>query len=224
LTGLKAGTANITLRDAATVADSKVTSNAVAVRVSAGVATSVTMTTDKASYAPGEKGYLLITVKDAAGLVMPSGTYSNLFTSSGIQYSNGVSIGAVGSTAVAPTISKIDTVNGTVTYTGNVTPATASWTTARSSSGTTSPSSNDPIAYVLFYAPTASGSFTFSATGGSSLPVANQVAVTASATVADSASAALAAVSALAVTVASLKALITTLTNLVLKIQKKVKA
>jgi hypothetical protein len=224
LTGLKAGTANITLRDAATVADSKVTSNAVAVRVSAGVATSVTMTTDKASYTPGEKGYLLITVKDAAGLVMPAGTYTNLFTSSGIQYSNGVSIGAIGTTAVAPTISKIDTVNGTVTYTGNVTTATGSWTTARSSSGTTSPSSNDPIAYVLFYAPTASGSFTFTATGGSSLPVANQVAVTASASVADNASAALAAVSALAVTVASLKTLITTLTNLVLKIQKKVKA
>ena len=38
------------------------------------------------------------------------------------------------------------------------------------------------------------------------------------------AAAALAAVNALAVTVASLKTLITTLTNLVLKIQKKVKA
>jgi hypothetical protein len=224
LTGVKAGTANITLRDAATVATSKVTSNAVAVRVSAGVATSVTLTTDKASYAPGEKGYLLVTVKDAAGLVMPAGTYTNLFTSSGIQYSNGVSIGAIGSTAVAPTISKIDTITGAVTYSGNVTTATGTWTTARSSAGTTSPSSNDPIAYVLFYAPTASGSFTFTATGGSLLPVANQVAVTASSSVADNASAALAAVSALAVTVASLKTLITTLTNLVLKIQKKVKA
>ena len=224
LTGVKAGTANITLRDAATVATSKVTSNAVAVRVSAGVATSVTLTTDKASYTPGEKGYLLVTVKDAAGLVMPAGTYTNLFTSSGIQYSNGVSIGAVGSTAVAPTISKVDTITGAVTYSGNVTTATGTWTTARSSSGTTSPSSNDPIAYVLFYAPTASGSFTFTATGGSLLPVANQVAVTASSSVADNASAALAAVSALAVTVASLKTLITTLTNLVLKIQKKVKA
>jgi hypothetical protein len=48
--------------------------------------------------------------------------------------------------------------------------------------------------------------------------------VTASATVTDSGSAALAAVTALATTVASLKTLITTLTNLVLKIQKKVKA
>ena len=47
---------------------------------------------------------------------------------------------------------------------------------------------------------------------------------TATATVTDSGAAALAAVTALATTVASLKTLITTLTNLVLKIQKKVKA
>ena len=63
-----------------------------------------------------------------------------------------------------------------------------------------------------------------SATGGASLPAAGQKAITASATVTDSGAAALAAVTALATTVASLKTLITTLTNLVLKIQKKVKA
>jgi hypothetical protein len=48
--------------------------------------------------------------------------------------------------------------------------------------------------------------------------------VTATATVTDSGSDALAAVTALATTVASLRTLIVTLTNLVLKIQKKVKA
>jgi hypothetical protein len=72
--------------------------------------------------------------------------------------------------------------------------------------------------------PAAGGTVTLTATGGASLPLGGQVAVTASATVTDSAAAALAAVSALATTVASLKTLITTLTNLVLKIQKKVKA
>ena len=220
LTGLKAGTATITIRDAATVAASTVASNAVSMRVSTGVATSVTMATDKASYAPGEKGYLIITVKDAAGLVMPAGTYANLFTSTGIQTSNGVTVGAINTTLASSTV---DTITGKVTLSGTNL-ATASWTTIRSSASTTAPSSNDPIAFVLFYAPTAAGSFTFTATGDSSLPAANRVAVTATATVADSASAALAAVSALAVTVASLKTLITTLTNLVLKIQKKVKA
>ena len=48
--------------------------------------------------------------------------------------------------------------------------------------------------------------------------------VSASVSVTDSGSAALAAVTALATTVASLRTLIVTLTNLVLKIQKKVKA
>jgi len=72
--------------------------------------------------------------------------------------------------------------------------------------------------------PMSGGTITINATGGSGLPAAGQVKVTATATVRDDAAAALAAVSALATTVASLKTLITTLTNLVLKIQKKVKA
>jgi len=74
------------------------------------------------------------------------------------------------------------------------------------------------------YMPSAGGTVTLSATGGTGLPVSARVAVTASATVTDSGAAALAAVNALATTVASLRTLITTLTNLVLKIQKKVKA
>jgi hypothetical protein len=74
------------------------------------------------------------------------------------------------------------------------------------------------------YMPVSGGTVTISATGGASLPLAGRVAVTASATVTDSGAAALAAVNALATTVASLRTLITTLTNLVLKIQKKVKA
>jgi len=77
--------------------------------------------------------------------------------------------------------------------------------------------------YVV-YMPVTGGTLKVTATGGTSLPTAGQVAVSASATISDSGSAALAAVTALATTVASLKTLITTLTNLVLKIQKKVKA
>lgn len=68
------------------------------------------------------------------------------------------------------------------------------------------------------------GAVTITATGGSALPVSGQVAVSATANVKDSAAEALAAVTALAATVASLRTLIVTLTNLVLKIQKKVKA
>jgi hypothetical protein len=76
----------------------------------------------------------------------------------------------------------------------------------------------------IFTAPSTGGTIALTAKGGSGLPLAGQVALSASATVTDNAAAALAAVTALATTVASLKTLITTLTNLVLKIQKKVKA
>jgi hypothetical protein len=97
--------------------------------------------------------------------------------------------------------------------------------TDRSSSGATAPSSNDPIKYYLFYAPTQGGSLTLTAKGASTFSVASQTTGSSvTITVADNAAAALAAVTALATTVASLKTLITTLTNLVLKIQKKVKA
>ena len=74
------------------------------------------------------------------------------------------------------------------------------------------------------YMPYTGGTVKLTWTGGTGLAVANQVAGTTSATVSDSGAAALAAVTALQTTVASLKTLIVTLTNLVLKIQKKVKA
>jgi hypothetical protein len=82
----------------------------------------------------------------------------------------------------------------------------------------------DPVKQYSFYMPVSGGTVTLTAKGGSGLPAAGQVAITATATVTDSGAAALAAVTALATTVASLRTLIVTLTNLVLKIQKKVRA
>jgi len=196
----KSGSVTITIRDAATAALSTVASNGVSVRVSTGTASTFTLTTDKASYAPGEKGFLIVTVKDAAGLVMPARSVTATLASGGISASG--QLGAASDTLTA-----------------------TDFATARSSSGANAPSSNDPIKYYVFYAPATAGTLTFSAKGASTFSAASQTtATTATITVADSASAALAAVSALAVTVASLKTLITTLTNLVLKIQKKVKA
>ena len=196
LTGVKAGTATITLRDAATVALSTVASNAVSVRVSTGVATSFTLKTDKATYAPGEKGYVMVAVKDAAGLAMPVQSSTATLASGGI-------------TVTAQLGSSSDTLTAT--------------TFATESSAT--PASLDPVKVYTFYAPVSGGTFTFSAKGASTFSAASQTtATTVSASVTDNGAAALAAVTALATTVASLKTLITTLTNLVLKIQKKVKA
>jgi hypothetical protein len=196
LTGVKDGTANITLRDAATVAGSVAVSNAVALRVSTAAAATVKLSTDKASYAPGEKGYLLIKVLDKDGKVLPAATSATLFATGGIISS--ANLGSASDTLTAVSI-----------------------TTAVS---TSAPLSVDPVKIYTFYAPASGGNFTFSATGGASLPTAGQVAVSTPLTVTDSGAAALAAVTALATTVASLKTLIVTLTNLVLKIQKKVKA
>jgi hypothetical protein len=196
LTGVKAGTASITLRDAATVALSTVASSAVSVRVSAGVATSFTLKTDKATYAPGEKGYLMVQVIDAAGLAMPVQASTATLASGGITVS-----------------AQLGNSSDTMTVT--------SFATESSST----PASLDPVKVYTFYAPVSGGAFTFSAKGASTFSAASQTtATTVSASVTDNGAAALAAVNALATTVASLRTLITTLTNLVLKIQKKVKA
>jgi hypothetical protein len=196
LTGVKAGTATITLRDAATVALSTVASSAVSVRVSQGVATSFTLKTDKATYAPGEKGYVWVTVLDAAGLAMPVLSSSVVLASGGI--SSTAQLGNSSDTLTATTFS---------------------------TEASSTPASLDPVKAYTFYAPVSGGAFTFSAKGASTYSAASQTtATTVTASVTDSGAAALAAVTALATTVASLKTLITTLTNLVLKIQKKVKA
>jgi hypothetical protein len=202
LTGVKAGTANITLRDAATVAASTVASNAVAVRVSVGTAASYKITTSATSFAPGQPGVILVTVYDADGKVMPAGTYSNLFATGGI----------------TPSMTMGTSINGTLSSAQVVTDANPV------ASATKPVVSTDPVMQYYYYFPTTGGTLTLTSKGGSSLPVAAQVSGTTTVTITDNAAAALAAVTALATTVASLRTLITTLTNLVLKIQKKVRA
>jgi len=203
VTAIAVGTAKFKIIDAATVALATATSNEVTVTVSAATAASVKIEFDKASYAPNERARIYVTPLDASGKAMQSASYTNLLTSTGI------------------------TVNGALSYTGTTTTvdsltAAGTITTSAQTSSTTGARAGS-MQYTV-YMPASGGTVTLSATGGTSLPVAGQVALTATATVADSGAAALAAVTALATTVASLKTLITTLTNLVLKIQKKVKA
>ena len=198
VTGVIAGTATITARDAATVATSTVSSNAVSLTVSSASPATVKLAFDKTSYAPGEKAFLTVSVLDSAGKSVPAGTFSNIFTTGGISLS--VAAGN-GSDTVTPV--SVTTVSLAALALGT---------------------STDPVKLYTLYMPASGGTVTASATGGTSLPLAGQVAVNATATVTDSGAAALAAVNALATTVASLRTLITTLTNLVLKIQKKVKA
>jgi len=201
LTGVAAGTAAITFRNstAATgIASTTVSSTPVTMTVSTASPATVKLAWDKATYAPGEKATLLVSALDSTGKTVGSGTFANLFATGGISLSVAAGNGSDTLTAVA--------------------------LTTRSLASLALGTSTDPVAAYTVYMPSSGGTVKASATGGISLPVAGQVAVSASATVTDSGAAALAAVTALATTVASLKTLITTLTNLVLKIQKKVKA
>jgi len=204
ITALAAGTAKFKIIDAATVALATATSNEVTVTVSTATAASVKIEFDKANYAPNERARIYVTPLDSAGKAMQSATYTSLFAAGGIS------------------------VNGALSYTGSTTTAdsltvTASSLTTAAQTSSTSGARAGSMQFTV-YMPSAGGVVTLSATGGTGLPLAGRVAVSASATVTDSGAAALAAVNALATTVASLRTLITTLTNLVLKIQKKVKA
>jgi len=200
LTGSANGTADITIRNKSTAALSTKASTAVKLTVNTLLPAKVSIAFDKATYAPGEVAYIRVVATDAAGAaVAPNATSTNLLSSAGITSS--VAFG-----------------NGSETTTASE--VNLRYTTA-SSNGY---ASNVAIGLYKVYMPASGGTVTITAKGGSALPTAGAVTVTATASVTDSGAAALAAVTALATTVASLKTLITTLTNLVLKIQKKVKA
>jgi hypothetical protein len=198
ITATTAGTGKFKVIDAATTALATATSNEVTVTSKVATPASVKISFNKANYAPGEVGLILITPLDAAGAALPASTISNALASGGITSD-------VGLLYNGSAVSGIDDTTATVAAT----------------SGTTRVAGSEAL---VFTAPLSGGKITLTAKGGTGLPLAGQVAITASATVTDNGAAALAAVTALATTVASLRTLITTLTNLVLKIQKKVKA
>ena len=198
LTGVAAGSPTITLRDTASTGSATIASTPVTVTVSVTAAATVKLTWNKASYAPGEKATLSVSVLDSAGKDVAGGTKTNIFTTGGISLSTAAGNGSDTTTAVTLITSS----------------------PASEAAGT----STANVKNYTIYMPTNGGTITATATGGTGLPVAGQVEVKATATITNDAAAALAAVTALATTVASLKTLITTLTNLVLKIQKKVKA
>jgi hypothetical protein len=203
IAGTLAGTAKIKTINASTVAAATLTSNEVSVVVNSNAVASFKLSFDKASYAPSERARIYVTPVDSAGKEVALSTTTNLFATGGISTASSLTFGPAGTTqADSLTVVSI--------------------TTAANASSTTGAKAGSAV-YTVFM-PASGGTVTITATGGTSLPLAAQVAVTASATVTDSGAAALAAVTALATTVASLKTLITTLTNLVLKIQKKVKA
>ena len=217
LTAVSAGTSSITFSThtaAGTyqgdgVTTTKVTSNAISIRVGSVTAASFKLSLDKATYAPGEKATLTVTPLDAAGLPV-AGLYGASNSNGNAAYSNFFTTGGI--------------TTDYAVYTGSDT-TTATYL---------NPSYATGVKTVTVYMPLQSATVTFKASAGAHFGAAYQtttgattgtpVSVTAKVVGNTEAAAALAAVNALAITVASLKTLITTLTNLVLKIQKKVKA
>ena len=206
VTGVLAGSATLTIANYGSGLANATLKGDKTVAMTVGSATPATLKLafSKASYAPGEKGFIYVSALDASGKQVNPGSYANLIATGGISLAGSFSGTAPDMSAttvsLAPRVAALD-------------------------SGC---SSTDAVACYVFYAPYAGEKMTITATGGSLLPAAGQVSVTASAAVADSGAAALAAVTALASQVSAfitkINAQITTLTDLVMKIQKKVKA
>ena len=161
VTGVAAGQSKFRVGNASTLAASTV---AIAEfngpRVSIQTPASVKIEFDKATYQPGEKAKVYITVLDAAGNTLPSTTYTNVFTSTGIAASIAFATG--GESLTATSIS-----------------------TAASTSALTLTRAGSAM-YSMTMG-TASGTVELTAKGGAGLPLAGQVAVTASAEVTNSA-------------------------------------
>jgi hypothetical protein len=242
LKGTAKGTASVKVMDASldtdgTIAttDAAVTSNAASVRVSTGTASSVKIAFDKATYAPGEKAFVTVRVLDENGDAMPAGTVTNVFaatpTTNVALGTNSASFGtdiAIEAATDATTFTNA----GAQTYIvympmaqGDVT-ITAKGSTGLASAGrvevsATTTVSDDSVTAAVDAANEATDA------ANAATDAANAAAEAADAATA-AAQDAQAAVAALATQVSSLiagiKAQITSLTNLVIKIQKKVKA
>jgi hypothetical protein len=203
VTGVKAGSATITFGNASTLAASTIKSAPISVRVGSTAVASVTVAFDKATYVPGEKATITLSLKDSTGQLVVPATYELWASTYGLNSAKSFSQG----TAPATTETAVATsaLTGVKTYTVYM-PVTAGTVTLTGTLAKNLDATYAPVGTLK----------TAAAIQGTT--------VTATATVTDSGSAALAAVTALATTVASLRTLIVTLTNLVLKIQKKVKA
>jgi hypothetical protein len=223
LAGVVAGTAAITLTlNSASTGTSTVSAVAGTMRVSDGVVTKVAYTFGKETYAPGEAAVITATVSNAAG-VMPAGTYTVLTGAVTANYT-------VAGLPAATVLAVLST--GAATYTVTIpTGITGDLQLAGTASATTITATFGK-ATVVNAALDAATAATDAASEAIDAANAATDAANAAAEAADAATAAAQdaadAVAALSVSVAAmidaLKKQITALTNLVIKIQKKVKA
>jgi hypothetical protein len=236
VTGIAKGTANFKVIDAATVALATATSDAAAVRVSTGQATTAKILFDKASYGPGDKAQVWVQVLDADGLPLAGGTaVTNAFAAdivSSVAFSSGNLTGSASPTMAAATDADVPSVAGYAVYTvympfasGDVT-LTATGSTGLAASGRVAVSATASVVNTSVDAATdAANEATDAANAATDAALAAADAADAATAAAQDASDAVAALSAsVSKMISNLRAQITSLTNLVIKIQKKVKA
>ena len=242
LTGVAAGTANITVgTKSSATATTGVNAAAVAVRVGTTTPASVKVTLDKASYAPGEKATLTVQLLDADGNNTGDGDYASIFATGGLK--SNFELGATSDTLTSTGVFRA--VAGKKTYTIYMPAVTGAITITGKTAGTavtgTAPSALTGLA-VANQAVAVSVAATVSAPGVDAAAAAAEEATAAANDATDAAlSAAEAAEAATAMAqeavdavaelsaqvtslISALRAQITALTNLVVKIQKKVKA
>jgi hypothetical protein len=159
VTGVKAGTAKFQIGNATTLAASTVkTAEFDGPVVNPNPAATVGISFDKAAYAPGEKARIYVTPLDVNGKAVAGGTSTALLATGGISSSVAFSSGSDTTTA-------------------------ADLVVASASSSTTGAKAGSAMYTV--YMPFGKGTVTLTAKGGTGLPAAGRVAVTASASIVD---------------------------------------
>jgi len=221
LTGLKAGGVAITVKSGT------ISSNPVSTRVE-GAAATVKLSFDKEVYMPGEAAIIKIQVLDAAGLPVSGKTHANLFATGGI-----VSSYAFGSGSDVLTATSITTDAETVKSYKVFMPLTENTITVSATGGTSLPLAGQVVSAASAKVSNEAAKAATKASEDAAKAAADALAAATAATKAAEAATAKAqeavdAVTALsaqvATLVAALKKQITYLTNLVIKISKKVKA
>jgi hypothetical protein len=239
VTGVAAGLATITPTTKTSAADTTataVTGTGVSIRVGSTKPASVSVTTDKATYIPGEKATITVVLLDSTGLTLADGTYTSIFATGGItaNYTLGSGSDTTTATSVDGFASGVKTF--TVFMPTAETTVKFSWTTGSvdSAAGAGLATANQAVDGSVSVGVISSSGSAATDAANEATDAANAAtdAANAAAEAADAATAAAQdaadAVAALSTEVASLiaalKAQITSLTNLVIKIQKKVKA
>ena len=235
VTGVAAGTASVTVgTKSSATATTGVDANAVSIRVGGGATKldDVKVEFDKASYLPGELAVITVTPIDAAGLILAPDTYT-VFATGGIVAP--VALGSSSATITGTTTPNggLGTVDGKVTYKVYM-PAYTGTFVFKYTTGTMATTAKSAVARTISVAVSNPVSDAAQAAAEEATAAAND-ATDAALSAAEAAEAATAmaqeavdAVAELSAQVTSLiselRAQITALTNLVVKIQKKVKA